>query len=48
MKSQNQSPPLLLMMPQVLRIMVILISEDMAMEEAVELAKEEAEQQAEE
>ena len=51
MTSQNQSPPLLLallMMPQVLRVMVILMSEEMTKEEAVELAKEEAEQQAEE
>ena len=51
MSSQNQSPPLLLallMMPQVLRVMVILMSEEMAKEEAVELAEEEAEQQAEE
>ena len=50
MISQNQSPPLLLallMMPQVLRIMVILMSEEMAKGEAIELAEEEAEQQAE-
>ena len=50
MISQNQSPPLLLallMMPQVLRIMMILMSEEMAKGEAIELAEEEAEQQAE-
>ena len=50
-QNQNSQPLLhvaLLMMPQVQRVMVLLILEEMAKEEAVELAKEKAELQAEE